>query len=139
VGPSSTFTTTGPCRAFDTRTGGGNCPGAAAVTKAPISGGKFIKVRVTGVAGVPANATAVVVNLTAVGATTPTYVTAYPDGRARPTVSNLNVNNAGPVPNLAIVPVGAGGYIDLYNASGRVNLLGDISGYFAPQWTFALL
>jgi hypothetical protein len=39
----------------------------------------------------------------------------------------------GAVPNLATVPVGAGGYIDLYNASGRVNLLGDICGYFAPQ------
>jgi hypothetical protein len=89
-------------------------------------------VKVAGVGGVPSNATAVVVNLTAVGATTPTCVTAYPAGQARPAGANLNVSNASALPNLAIVPVGAGGYIDLYNSSGRVNLEGDISGYFAP-------
>jgi hypothetical protein len=133
-GPNSTFTTVGPCRVFDTRTGTGtgSCAGSAPVVKTPIAAGTFLKMKVTGVGGVPANATAVVMNLTAVGASTPTYVTAYPDGQKRPTVSNLNVNNAGTVPNLAIVRVGVGGYIDLYNASGRVNLLGDISGYFAP-------
>ena len=132
VSPSSTFTVTGPCRVFDTRTGRGTGSCAVAVPKAPVAAGNFLKVKVAGVGGVPANATAVVMNLTAVGATTPTYVSAYPAGQVRPTVSNLNANNASAVPNLAIVPVGLDGFIDLYNASGRVNLLGDISGFFAP-------
>jgi hypothetical protein len=109
------------------------CPGSVPVLTDRVTGGDVLTVKVTGVGGVPANATAVVVNLTAVGATTATYVTAYGATLARPAVSNLNVNNASAVPNLAIVPVGAGGYIDLYNNSGRVNLLGDISGYFAPE------
>ncbi|HEY7857451.1 MAG TPA: hypothetical protein VIC82_03025, partial [Candidatus Nanopelagicales bacterium] len=87
---------------------------------------------VAGVAGVPANATAVVLNLTAVGATRPTWVAAWPDGQPRPTVSNLNVSSAAPTPNLAVVPVGDGGYIDLYNFAGSVNLIGDITGYLSP-------
>ena len=93
---------------------------------------KVLTVQVTGVAGVPADATAVVLNLTAVGATLPTYVTAWPAGSARPTTSNLNVHDANPVPNTAVVPVGAGGAISLFSSSGSVNLLADITGYFAP-------
>jgi subtilase family serine protease len=132
VRPSSSFTPIGPCRVFDTRTGTGTCPGRVPVPKAPVAAGHVLAVKVTGVGGVPANATAVVINLTAVGASTPTFVSAYPHGLPLPAVSNLNANNAAAVPNLAIVPVGLGGYIDLYNSSGKVNLLGDISGYFAP-------
>ena len=126
------FTPTGPCRVFDTRTGTGLCAGANAVTKAPVGAGAFIKVKVTGVGGVPANATAVVLNVTAVAATSPgTFVTVYPDP-TRPTASNLNVNNAGPIPNLVVVPVGPGGFVDFYNNKGTVNLIADVSGYFAP-------
>ena len=108
------------------------CPGAVAVPKAPVGAGATLRVHITGVAGVPANATAVVLNLTADGATRPTYVTAWPTGQTRPGTSTLNVHSAAPVPNLAIVPIGTGGTIDLYNIAGNVNLLGDISGYFAP-------
>jgi hypothetical protein len=128
----STLTTAGPCRAFDTRSGSGSCAGAVAVTKAPLGVGSTLKVQVAGVAGVPSNATAVVMNLTAVGATKSTYVTAWPDGTTRPTVSNLNVANANATPNLAVIPIGADGKVDLYNAAGYLNLFGDISGYFAP-------
>jgi hypothetical protein len=60
------------------------------------------------------------------------YVTAWPDGQTRPFTSTLNVNGPNPIPNLAVVPVGADGYIDLYNSAGTVNLFGDISGYLSP-------
>jgi hypothetical protein len=130
---NSTFTPAGPCRVFDTRTGGGNCSGSPAVPKRALGAGQTLTVKVAGVAGVPTNATAVVVNLTAVGATRPTWLTAWPSGTARPTASNLNVSNANATPNLAIVPVGAGGAISLYNAAGSVNVLADLSGYLAPQ------
>src|SRR5262249_55099544 len=49
-------------------------------------------------AGVPAGATAVVANLTAVNASAATYVTAWPSGAAMPTASNLNVVPAQTVP-----------------------------------------
>jgi Bacterial Ig-like domain (group 3) len=126
------YTTTGPCRVFDTRSGAGPCPGALPVPVGAVAANSFIKVKVTGVGGVPATATAVVLNVTAVGATVPgTYVTVYPDP-TRPGVSNLNVNGAGAIPNLVIVPVGPGGYVDFYNFKGAVNLLADVAGYFAP-------
>jgi hypothetical protein len=132
-GTSASYTTTGPCRVFDTRSGTGVCPGAATFTAAKIGPQGILKVKVTGVGGVPANATAVVLNITAVGATKPgTFIAAYPDSPTVPTVSNLNVNSSGAIPNLAIVQVGPGGVIDFYNATGTVNLIGDVAGYFAP-------
>jgi hypothetical protein len=86
------------------------------------------------VAGIPADASAVVVNLTAVGATAITYLTAWADQASRPAVSNLNPGrNQGPTPNLAVVPIGSNGYIDIYNAVGSVNVIADIVGYFAPN------
>jgi hypothetical protein len=133
VGASSSLTTTGPCRVFDTRFGSGNCAGSVAVAKAPVGAGATLKVQVAGVAGVPSNATAVVMNLTAVGATRTTWVAAWPDGTTRPTVSTLNVSNKNATPNLAVIPIGTDGKIDLYNAAGTTNLFGDISGYFAPS------
>lgn len=133
VGASSAFTAAGPCRLFDTRTGSGNCLGSGIVPTSPLGAGRVMSVQVTGAAGVPSNATAVVMNLTAVGATSPTYVTAWPDGQARPTVSNLNVSNSSAVPNLAVIPLGSNGKIDLFNSLGSVDLIGDVSGYFAPS------
>jgi hypothetical protein len=129
----STYTTTGPCRVFDTRHGNGGCAGAPVFTPAKVGPGGVLKIKVTGVGGVPDNATAVVLNVTAVGATVPgTFVSVYPDSPTLPVVSNLNVNNANPIPNLVVVPVGPGGVVDFYNAKGTVDLLGDVAGYFAP-------
>jgi hypothetical protein len=128
----SQYTTTGPCRMFDTRSGTGICPGAIGFTAGAITGTHHLKFKVTGVGGVPANATAVVLNVTAVGATVPTFVSVYPDALTPPGVSNLNVNGPGAIPNLVIVPVGPGGFVDFYNAVGSVNVIADVSGYFAP-------
>ena len=129
---ASQYTTVAPCRVFDTRTGGGACAGAASFTAGPVGQGGVLKVKVTGVGGVPSNATAVVLNVTATAATKTTYVSVYPDSPTQPTVSNLNVNSAAPVPNLTVVPVGPGGLVDLYNNAGTVQLIGDVAGYFAP-------
>ena len=132
-GTSATYTTTGPCRVFDTRSGTGVCSAAPTFTAAKIGPKGILKIKVTGVGGVPANATAVVLNITAVGASVPgTFISAYPDSPTVPTVSNLNVNSSAAIPNLAIVQVGPGGVIDFYNATGTVNLIGDVAGYFAP-------
>jgi hypothetical protein len=134
TGTGAMYATTGPCRVFDTRYGSGTCAGATAVAKVPLGAGKTLRMKVSGVAGIPANATAAVLNLTAVGATTGTYLTAWADGKTRPAVSNLNpAQNQGPTPSLAVVPIGSNGYIDIYNAVGSVNLVADVAGYFAPS------
>ena len=112
-----------PTRLFDTRNGTGGRLGA-------IAQGETWPFTVAGQVGVPSNAVAVAINLTGVGATQPTYITAWPGGLARPTTSNLNLAPGMAVPNLAIVRLGSAGDINFYNPSGSVHLLADVVGYF---------
>lgn len=80
------------------------------------------------------NITAVMINLTAVN-TLPlsgkTFVVATPTplGGATPTTSNTNVDAGRIKANLAIVPVGPGGRIHLYNDNGFTDLVVDVLGY----------
>jgi hypothetical protein len=111
-----------PARLFDTRDGTGIRAGA-------LAGGQTVEVQVSGLKGVPADAVAVAFNLTSVDATSPTYVTAWPTGQARPSTSNLNPVPGRAVPNIAVVRLG-GGKISLYNHVGSAHLLGDVVGYF---------
>jgi hypothetical protein len=107
-----------PLRTLDTR---GN---------ARLSAEGTTEATVTGLAGIPADAAAVAVTITGTGAARAGFVTAWPSGMGRPTASNLNLPAAGStVPNLAIVPVGAGGKISLYS-SGGTDVIVDITGWF---------
>ena len=121
-GPTE-FVSMNPQRLFDTRDGTGGRLG-------PLGPTESWTVAVRGQMGVPAGAIAVAINLTAVDATSPTYVTAWPGGQAQPTTSNLNPVPGLAVPNLAIVRLGAAGDVNLYNNAGTVHLLGDVVGYF---------
>ena len=62
-----------------------------------------------------------------------TFVSAWPAGVERPFTAVLNPTPGKPVPNLAVVRLGAGGAINLYNNSGAVHLVGDLVGYFVPS------
>jgi Sortase domain len=95
-----------------------------------------IRVYVTGRAGVPDTATAVVVTVTAVNQTGFNYVTAYPAGGAIPVVSNLNMGARYEVAaNLATVPLGRvdgnQGAVDL-TSFGPADLIVDVAGYYEP-------
>jgi hypothetical protein len=118
------FAPLGPVRVMDTRSGTG-------VAKAPVGAGKTVSLQVTGVDGVPASGvTAVVLNVTATGATANSIVTVYPDGETRPGTSNLNFSKGETIPNLVVIPVGADGKVDFYNVAGSVNLVADLFGYY---------
>ena len=117
------FVSLNPQRLFDTRNGTGGRLG-------PLGGAESWTIGVRGQVGVPDGAIAVAINLTAVDATAPTYVTAWPGGQQQPTTSNLNPVPGIAVPNLAIVRLGTAGDINLYNNAGTVHLLGDVVGYF---------
>ncbi len=86
---------------------------------------------------VPKTATAVVVNLTAVGPTAPTHLKAYGAGLAPLGTSVLNAPAGAVVPNLAIVrltPDGGGnGRFSVTNAAGTVHVLVDVVGWFEPS------
>ena len=123
----SLFNPTAPTRVLDTRKAIG-VPEAAKV-----AAGGTVKLQLAGTHGIPADATAVTLNVTAADTAGGGYVTVYPDGTAAPTVSNLNFLAGQIVPNVVIVKLGSDGAIDLKNAStGTVDLLADLEGYYAP-------
>jgi outer membrane protein assembly factor BamB len=131
--PSSlagTFVGLSPARLLDTRPGGSTVDGKGSGSGA-IGAGQSVVVPVAGRGGIPAGATAVVVNLTEASATAPGYLTLYPAGSPRPGTSNLNfaanhVNAAE-----ATVELGRSGGIALYNHAGNVNAAMDVVGYYA--------
>ncbi len=119
------FDSVTPVRILDTRTTGG-----------PIGAGATRDLQVTGQNGVPADATAAVVTLTTVGSTQGGYLTTYAAGSTRPApTSNINFPTGAILSNQAIVPIGAGGKITLYNFAGTSNVLVDLAGYYSPSAT----
>jgi hypothetical protein len=116
-----------PFRVADTRPGSGQ----------PLAGqslgtGQSDNVPIVGVDGVPARATAAVLNVTTTNATAPSYITAYPGGTSVPLASNLNFVAHQTIANLVTVPIGANGGVGIYNHSGRADVIVDLEGYFVP-------
>ena len=71
---------------------------------------RTIRVQIAGRNAVPANAAAVVLNVTATNAVAAGYVSVYPTGTALPEASNLNIDRAGQiVANLVTVMLGTDG------------------------------
>lgn len=116
-----------PSRVLDTRAGIGSREGAK------LGAGGTLDLQVAGTSEVPSTARAVVLSVTAVGATRSTDVRVYPrraGSSTVPTISNLNVAPGGPVPNLVIVRVGDDGLVRLRNSSGELSLVADVFGYY---------
>lgn len=127
AGAGTRYSSLTPARILDTRIGDG-----APVGK--VGPGAMLTVQVTGRGGVPASGvSAVVLNVTATEPTTPSYLTAWPSGTTRPLASNLNYTAGQTVPNLVVVPVGAGGGVSLYNNNGSVHLVADVAGWYGPE------
>jgi hypothetical protein len=114
---------TSPYRILDTRNGTGAPAGA-------LGPGGALTLQVAGVGPVPANATAVIINLTATGATVPTFITAWPTGTTRATTSVLNASPGVDIANMITASLGDG-KLDFYNNTGSINLVADIAGYIA--------
>jgi hypothetical protein len=110
-----------PVRLLDTRTSGQTLGPAGT-----------LNLTVTG-AEVPASAIAVALNLTVTDTTTSGYLSAYPAGASKSTVSNVDWVGGETVANSAIVPVGSGGQISLYNHTGDTDVVVDLDGYFASE------
>ncbi|HAP78013.1 MAG TPA: hypothetical protein DCR14_18265, partial [Acidimicrobiaceae bacterium] len=95
--------------------------------------GTWLRVPVAGRGTVPATgAVAVAVNVTAVGAAGVGYVTAAAGGAARPPTSTVNTAMGAPAANLAVVPLGSGGAIDLHVSGTSTHLVVDVVGWFGP-------
>jgi hypothetical protein len=117
-----------PSRIVDSRTGFG-LPGAL---------GQQATARVSPPA-VAAPTEALALNLTAVSPTTTTFVSAWPTGGARPTVSTLNPGAGQIIPNAAIVTLGDDKDFNLFNNLGSVHIVVDQVGsfYYRPALSSA--
>ena len=108
-----------PDRLIDTRLGAGT----------PVGTGQTIDVQVTGTTRVPVGASAAVLNVTAVGAVVPGYLTVFPSDRDRPLVSAVNYEAGVARPNSVISPIGADGKIKIF-ASAQTHVIVDVMGWF---------
>ena len=120
---------TNPTRVLDSRNGVG-------APAARLGAGSTLELQVTGVAGVPGDAAAVVLNMTAVNAQAPGFATVYPCGQARPEASNLNYAAQQTIPNLVIAKPGVGGKVCIYSFAA-IDVLADVSGFFPAGSGFA--
>ncbi|MFF7181874.1 hypothetical protein [Streptomyces sp. NPDC008121] len=122
-GTGSTYKAVTPTRLMDTRAGLG-------VPAAKVGPGGTVSLQVAGKPGIPAaGVTAVVLNVTATGPTSASFVSVYPDGTTRTSASNLNFTAGQTIPNLVVVPV-VNGKVAFYNRAGSVDLLADVAGYY---------
>ncbi len=117
----STFVGLAPTRVLDSRNGiGFSTPWGPKAERT-------ILVRATN--GIPADATSVVLNLTAVSPSAATHLTVWPSGGEKPTASNLNVPAGLTAANLVLAQIGADGRIRIRNNEGSVHVVADVVGY----------
>lgn len=125
-GSAGDYVPVAPARVIDTRPATQVGPYST-----PLGPGAVDAVQITGAAGVPAaGVSAVVLNLTATDTSESSFLTAWPDGVARPLASNLNWGAGSTVANSVTLALGQAGRIDLYNLAGDADLVVDVSGYY---------
>lgn len=121
-GPRGTarFTPVQPVRAVDTRD-----------TSAPLGEGATRRVPLVGATGLPADSEAATVMLAATAQSSPwTFLTTWGAGTSRPETSVLNTGRGRDQANMAIVRIGEGGAVDVYNNLGTTHVVLDVTGYF---------
>ena len=112
-----------PVRILDTRNG----TGAARAAAAPHGTVTFTA---TG-HGVPADATAVVLNVIAVTPGAYGNLRVYPAGNSVPTASNVNFVAGQTIPNLVLARIGSSGRVSIYNDSAKsVQIVADLFGFY---------
>ena len=118
---SSNLVTGTPVRILDTRHGG------------TLAANTARNIQVTGLAGVPADAQAVLVTVTSIHTATSTgggNLRIYPAGQPLPNVSTLNyVSPTSEVANFTIVKPGVNGQMTLYSAGSAIDVAVDVLGY----------
>lgn len=124
--PSHRFTPLAPRRTLDSRPG----PSRVGPFTTPWAAGTIRDVVVAGAGDVPADASAVALNVTATGGSTGSHLTIWPTGEARPTSSNLNWDSGWTIANNATVKVGVNGRVSIANAQGSVDVVVDVVGYY---------
>jgi hypothetical protein len=114
------FTAVSPIRLVDTRLTGQTLG----------TGGSFI-LQVSGLSGVPAGASAVILNVTVTNTNASSFLVAYPSTVLLPTASDLNWVSGQTVANMAVASLGTTGAITFYNGVGSSDVVVDLAGWFS--------
>lgn len=130
-----TFVPITPCRVMDTRIESNVGPKTS-----PLGSGEVHTVNTTtnntgNCTGIPTTASGVSLNITAVGATLPTFLTVWATGAAQPHASSLNpFPGSPPTPNAVTTAINTNGQFDIYNLQGNVQVIADINGYYTDHY-----
>ena len=108
-----------------------NTGGATSITP-----GSHITIQVTGTGvipgnpGIPADAKAVAINLTAINPNNYGNLRVYPDGSPVPNASNINYIPGVDKAAFAVVDIPANGKINVYSDGATIGLAADVFGYY---------
>ncbi|MGI9644803.1 MAG: hypothetical protein ACR2O6_05775, partial [Ilumatobacteraceae bacterium] len=116
-----------PARILDTRLGTATVDGEHAGIGLRCASSS-VQLNVDGRAGLPADASSVVLNVTAVDALAWGFVTEFPTGSGRPNASNLNYDAGTTIANTVVARLGAGGDVCVYTY-GATHLIVDLIGH----------
>ena len=123
-----------PARLVDTRSRskGGSTVDGVDLGRGPVGQGRTYDVQMSGRGGVgvAGAVAAVALNITVVSPTASNFLTVYPTGTSKPGASNINFVAGQTIPNMAIVKVGVGGKITIYNEQGSTDVVIDVVGWF---------
>lgn len=122
-----------PCRLVDTRGVGSPWVGDWGPPALIAGTARSFAIPTGPCVGIPANAAAYSLNFTVLGepgAYENAFLTAWPTGSPRPTVSTLNFSSGQLSVNAAVVPAGTDGSVDVLVAAGA-HLVLDVNGYYA--------
>ena len=118
------FSPVTPVRLLDTRDG---APGPTR-----LRAGGSLRIPVAGRLGVPIDASAVALNVVAVDASGPGYLTAYPCTEAAPLVATVNHAAGAPLANATIATLSAGGDVCVFTYA-ETDVVVDLTGWFSPH------
>jgi hypothetical protein len=124
AGAASSFTPITPLRALDSR---------LSVGYHLSLGHETDTWTVAGVDGIPVDATAIVLNLTATDTSNSTYLSAYPTGGSFAGTSNVNPPAGKTVSAVVVVQLGTAGAINIFNDVGSADIILDYFGYYAAS------
>jgi sugar lactone lactonase YvrE len=107
-----------PCRVADTR------------DSTAIAHAETRNFQMAGVCGIPADAAAVVANVTAVGPLTDGWLALWPAGTTWGGTSTMNYRIGRTRANNAVIPLSNDGMVSVLNSGGPQHLILDVTGYF---------
>ncbi len=87
-------------------------------------------VQVTGAGGVPADATAVLLNVTVTGTTTPSFLTIWPAGQPAALASSLNWAAGDTIPNAVTAKLSTTGALTVKIDNGTAHVIADTAGRY---------